>query len=81
MSKFSPNTLASMGVGRSMGVQPSTASDSQAQAAAQANVGSAPRKFAMNGISNIQDDLAVNLSVPIAISLGFIVWLYLRFAE
>ena len=79
--KFSQNTLASMGYGRSMGVQPSGQSDVQAQAAAQANVGSAPRKFAMHGISNIQDDLASMLSVPIAISLGVIVWLYLRYAE
>lgn len=82
MDKFAPSTLAAMGLGRSVGEQPTGTQSAQDQAAQSANVGAAPRKFgSMGAIGNVADDLASELSIPVAMAIGIIVWLYLRYAE
>ncbi len=78
-TKFSANTMASMGLSRLNGAQPTGTQTAQQQAQVSASVQSAPVKFSAALSGGISEEFASRVSIPVALVIAGSVYLYLRF--
>lgn len=80
-AKFGDRTMEAMGLSRLNGAQPAGTQSAQQQAQISGSVQAAPRKFSASISGDIGDDLAAGISIPIALAIGAIVYMYIRWGD